>query len=198
MNINRGRALGVLIVALTVGAWTIATHPLTLTSESRLWVDGTSTIKSFSCKAAVVDATIETLVDNPVAALLGGANVVKTLAFTVPADKLDCGNGTMNGHMLKAIKAKDHPVIAFSLDTYAITTAADSSTVTLRGTLTLGGVAKPVVMDARLSSVPDGALRVAGMYEINMKDYELKPPSLMLGTMMVREKVKVNFNLVLR
>ena len=31
-----------------------------------------------------------------------------------------------------------------------------------------------------------------------MKEYGVKPPSLMLGTMNVREKVKVRFDLLLR
>ena len=43
-----------------------------------------------------------------------------------------------------------------------------------------------------------GVLRVTGRYELNMKEYGIKPPSLMMGTMRVRERVKVGFDLLLK
>jgi hypothetical protein len=45
---------------------------------------------------------------------------------------------------------------------------------------------------------PTDALRVTGKYELNMKDFGVKPPTLMLGTMRVGEKVTVNFDLLLK
>lgn len=198
MTTNRGRVLSVMVVALTLGAWTYATAPLKLAPESKLWVDGTSTVRSWTCKAGAVDAVVETAVENAVPAVLGGENAVKAVTFTVPTDKMDCGNGTMNGHMWKAIKSKEFPTITFQLGTYTIAMGADSSKAKLTGTLTIGGVTKPITMETKLSSVQNGAMRVAGIYELNMKDYDLKPPTLMLGTMKVGEKVKVGFDLVLK
>jgi polyisoprenoid-binding protein YceI len=198
MMTNRGRVLSVMVVALTLGAWTYAAAPLKLTPDSKLWVDGTSTVRSWTCKAGVVDALVETAVENAVPAVLGGENAVKAVTFTVPTDKMDCGNGTMNGHMWKAIKSKDFPTITFQLGTYTIAKATDSSKAMLNGTLTIGGVTKPITMETKLSSTETGGMRVAGTYELNMKDYDLKPPTLMLGTMKVGEKVKVGFDLVLK
>ena len=197
----RGRSIAVSFGAravLAMGGWGFATDPLRLAPESKLWVDGTSNVRSFSCAAAVVTATIETSADSAVPAVLGGRNAVLTVSLSVPADRLDCHNGQMNEHMLKALKAKEHPVIAFTLDSYDLVTRSDTTKATLRGTLDLGGVTKPIVMGAELTAGTDGAMRIVGTYELNMKEYDLSPPSLLFGTMKVREKVKVKFDLMVR
>ena len=198
MKMNSTRTLAILAGAVALGAWAGASDPLKLVPESHLWVDGTSTVRSFTCKAAVLDATIETSSERAVSAVLGGENGVRTVSLAVPIEKLDCGNGQMNDHMKKALKAKDNPTIGFKLDTYELVKGSDTTKATLHGTLTIGGTTKPIVLDAKLTAGLDGALRVAGVYEFSMKEYDLTPPSLMLGTLKVRERVKVGFDLTLR
>jgi hypothetical protein len=194
----QSKPLALLAGALVLVAWSGAADQLKLTPESRLWVDGTSTVRSFSCKATVVDAVAEPGSKNAIASVLGGESAVKSVTLTVPTEKMDCGNGTMNGHMMKAIKAKDHATITFKLDSYTLGKGAAATAATLKGSLTLGGVTKPITLEAALTPGANGALRVAGAYELNMKDYDLTPPSLMMGTLKVREKVTVNFDLALR
>jgi hypothetical protein len=41
-------------------------------------------------------------------------------------------------------------------------------------------------------------MRVKGSYDLRMTEYGLKPPSLMMGAMKVKELVKVNFDLLLK
>lgn len=163
---------------------------------SRLWVDGTSTVRSFSCEATSFDAQIAAT-DQAVNAVLNGVKAVQSVRVTVPAKALDCKNGTMNGHMLKALKADQHDEIAFALESYDLTPENGTVRAALNGTLTMGGVTKPISFEADVSSSDSGALLVQGAVDVNMKDFGLKPPSLMLGTMKVREMVKVNFELYL-
>jgi hypothetical protein len=53
-------------------------------------------------------------------------------------------------------------------------------------------------IDAIATPADNGGLRVKGSKEFLMSEFGVKPPSLMLGTMKVRDKVKVNFDVVLR
>ncbi len=198
MTAHTLRSFPVLAAAVALGAWVSLSDPLRLVPESHLWVDGTSTVRDFTCKAAVVEAVVETASDRAVPAVLAGENGVRTVSLSVPVAKLDCGNGQMNEHMLKAMKAKDFAAIEFKLESYDLIKGADATAATLRGNLTLGGVTKPITMAATLTPGPTGALRVVGSYELNMKEYDLTPPKLMLGTLKVREKVKVGFDLTLR
>ena len=195
----RNRTLGTLAALLLApaGAWTPADAPLTLAPASRLWVDGTSTVRAFACKATVLDADIAGA-PNAVAAVLGGEKGVTAVEVRIPAEKLDCGNGTMNEHMLKALKAKEHRTIAFRVASYEVAKGADGVRGTLTGTLALGGVEKPITVEAVGRDGGAGALRVTGVHELRLSDYGLKAPTLMFGTMKVGDAVKVGFDLVLK
>ena len=39
---------------------------------------------------------------------------------------------------------------------------------------------------------------MSGAYDLSMRDFELKPPSLMLGTIKVGDRIKVRFDLLLK
>jgi polyisoprenoid-binding protein YceI len=185
------------LTTLALSAWSGATEPYALKPESRLWIDGKSTMRDFTCKAPALTLVIDAA-DAAVPALLAGERAFRTVHLDVAADRMDCANGTMNGHMLKALKAAEHPLISFQLGSYDLTKATDLTKGVLTGTLDIGGVQKPVTLSVDLKDAGEGALRVTGSYELNMRDYDLKPPSLMLGTMKVRDKVMVNFDLVLK
>jgi polyisoprenoid-binding protein YceI len=185
-----------LSLALPVVAWTPAKELLTLQAESRLWVDGTSSIKSFSCKAGEVNAVVDAA-PNGVAQIALGEKGVRAVRVAVPAAKMECGNGTMNEHMLKALKAGEHKTIEFKMASYDVSRGAEGIAGTLKGTLTLGGVEKQIAIPATGKSEGD-ALRVTGSYPLNMKEYELKPPTLMFGRIKVGETVTVKFDLLLK
>jgi len=179
------------------GAWTVANEQLVLQPQSRLWIDGTSTIRSFTCRAGEVNAVVEVNGANAIPSLLTGEKDVKAVQVTVPAEKMDCGNGKMNDHMRNALKVTENPTISFTLKDYDVAKNADGIAGTINGTLDLGGVKKPISLQATGASV-GGMLHVNGVYELRMTDYGLKPPSLMFGRIKVGETVKVGFDLLLK
>jgi polyisoprenoid-binding protein YceI len=131
-------------------------------------------------------------------AVLSGNKVVGSVAIDIPAAKLDCSNGKMNDHMLKALQAEKHPTISFRLGSYELARSGAQMQVLLNGTLTMGGVEKPAAITALATEGPNGTLRVAGSYTVDMKQFGLTPPSLMMGTMKVNQNVKVAFDLLLK
>jgi len=187
-----------LVLAPSLVAWTPANPILTIQPQSRLWVNGTSTVRAFECKAQSFDAAIETAAAGATAAVLAGEKAVRTVTITVPAEKLDCSNGTMNEHMRKALKAKENPTIEFQLSTYTTSRTADGVQGELTGVLSLGGVQKTITLQGTATDAGDGQLRVVGSHQLRMSEFGLKAPSLMLGTMKVDDRVKVSFDLVLK
>ena len=179
------------------GAWTVANQVLVLQPQSRLWIDGSSSIRSFSCKAGEVNAVVEATGPNAISQLLTGDKDVKTVHVTVPAERLDCGNGTMNEHMRKAIKLSEHKSIEFRLADYDIARNADGVSGTINGTLLLGGVTKPITLKAEGKS-EGGMLHVTGSYDLDMTEYGVKPPTVMFGRIKVGKTVKVNYDLLLK
>jgi polyisoprenoid-binding protein YceI len=176
---------------------TTAQQPLTLAAESRLWFDGKSTVRDWSCKAPVMQATV-TLAE-ATAAVLAGEEPAATTTFVVPTLKLDCDNGTMNKHMQKAIGAEKFGEITFALKGYdAVPEAGAATKGTLRGELTIKGVTKEVVLPVEFAAAGAAGLRVKGQYALKMTDWGVEPPKLMMGTMKVREMVTVSFDLLLQ
>ncbi len=185
-----------LLVALPVVGWGGRPELLTLQPESKIWVDGKSTIKNFSCTAADVAAVVDAA-PNGISQVAAGDKGVRAVRITVPAEKLECGNGTMNEHMRKAIKLTENPTIEFKLAGYDVTKGADGVTGTLLGTLSLGGVKKSIAIPA-VGKVEGGALHVTGAYDLKMSDFDLTPPSLMFGRIKVRDELSVKFDVVLK
>ena len=190
-----GATLAVLCLPMVAAARQAGDPTLTLKPQSQLWVSGTSTVRSFRCQAGTLDAAVAATGAGAVSAVLAGEKAVRTAELKIPAKALDCRNGTMNEHMLKALKADAHPTIGFTISSYEVAKADTSLRGTATGELTLGGVTKTIEVAARLTEDPDGTLRIAGTHELNMKEYGLKPPTLMMGTMRVNEKVTVGFDL---
>jgi polyisoprenoid-binding protein YceI len=177
-----------LIIAPLLGFVGYTAQPLE--PISKLWVDGGSTVRNWQCVANKIDAEIAT---NPQAS--GVADLVKGATVTIPVGQLDCagGNKTMNGHMRKALKAETSPEIRFVLKSYAVNSEASE----LKGTLTIAGVTKDIEIPASIVE-QGGMVRVKASEVINMKDYGVKPPSLMMGTMKVKEVVTVGFDVVIK
>jgi hypothetical protein len=187
-------ALTLLVPAL---GWRARTERLGLRPESKLWVEGSSTIRSFTCTAGDVAALVDTKSPNAIPLLLAGDKDVVAVDVKVAVEKLDCGNGTMNEHMLRALNATEHPRILFRLSSYEITRGNGAVTGTLSGTLELGGARKPITVTAQAK--PEGEmLRITGSQELLMTDYGLTPPSLMFGRIKVSDKVTVKFDLLLK
>jgi polyisoprenoid-binding protein YceI len=191
-------AAALLIPGALLGAGTHAAGRLTMAPESRLWVEGTSTVRSYTCSATKVDGTVG-FQGEPGASLEEVGRAVDAVEIEVPVAALDCRNGTMNEHMRKALKAADNPVIRYRMTSREIAPRADSSGLTakLTGTLSMAGREREIEMTADAVQEANGRYRVTGSEELRMTEFGIKPPSLMLGTLKVHDKVVVRYEVVL-
>ena len=185
-----------LFCLMIAGAWRPLGGSLKLAAESSLWFDGRSTVRDWSCRATQIDAVIDADA-GAVAAVLKGQKSVKAVTLTFPTSKLDCANGTMNGHMLRALNATANPNITFALSGYELSIAAPVKG-TLAGALTINGVSKSIAMPATFAPAANGAMRVTGAYTLTMTDWQVVPPKLMMGALKVNPVVIVNFDLLLQ
>jgi len=200
MRITKNRTIGLLMMLGPSLAAFTALPVLKLQPESRLWVEGTSNVRPFVCEATQLDVQVQSDEGGVAQRVVAGEKVIRSVAVTVPSKSLDCDNNNkrMNEHMLKAIKADENPSIEFRVSSYDLKHGNDGAAAVLTGTLKLGGVEKPVTIDATAKSAAAGVLQVSGVYELRMSDYGLKPPKLMMGAFKVDDPIKVNFDLLLQ
>jgi polyisoprenoid-binding protein YceI len=119
--------------------------------------------------------------------------LVQAAEVTIAVETLDCANGTMNGHMRKALRMDDHPRITFTLKGYTI----EGALATLDGSLAMAGRTNPVRIVATVSEGEGGVVSVRAEHELRMTEWGIKPPSLMLGTMKVHDPVTIHFDVAL-
>ena len=162
---------------------------VSLSPESRVWFDGTSTVRGFSCSATRIESTVQTDVAG-ISALPD--QIVKAAEVVIAASALDCKNGSMNGHMRKALKATEHPNISWRMTSYRV----DADSVIMSGQLSIAGKENPIELRA-FGQAADGSIRVKGTVPIRMTEFGVKPPTLMLGTMRVHDAVTVKFDVAL-
>lgn len=157
----------------------------------KITIEGTATIYGeWSCEgqAAVQITPGEALA--PVPGFPGG---VQSTLVTVNVQNIDCGDGKMNKHMKKALKEKDHPVIQFKTNRYALN--ENGHVVKAIGELTIAGFTNSVELDASLvNQSEEEGFQVEGKVDIQMKDYKIKPPSLFWGTLKVKNNVSISYN----
>ena len=191
------RSFGLLALLSVLGF--AASPQILIQPDSRVWVEGGSTVRDWSCAAEGMAGIVVSDANAAAFTLDDLGSAVASLELRIPVAGLACGNGTMDGHLKKALKASAHEMIVFRMQSYS-STAPDNgvSSLELRGTLAIAGAERPVVVKAAATRDSDGTLRVQGSHPIRMSLWGVQPPSLMLGTMKVRDDVVVHFDMKLR
>jgi polyisoprenoid-binding protein YceI len=189
-----------LAALLAHGATRMAAQGTTRVSvapESKLWIDGTSNLHSWSCKAETLDAQID--LDAVAAVQLATAppKALKRVQVKVPVKSLKCGHGAMDDNLYKALNADATPEISYILATFEAVpgSAADSFTLHTAGTLTVAGKENKIAMDVEATRLPDGSVKAKGVIPIKMTDYGIKPPTAIFGRLKTGDEVKINFEL---
>lgn len=165
--------------------------------ESKLWIEGTSNLHGWSCKAEKLEAAVE--LDAAVAAEVTVAppKALKRVEVKVPVRSLKCGHGAMDDNLYKALNADASPEISYILATFEAAPGDTRDTFTLKtiGSLTVAGRENRLTMDVVATRLPDGTVKATGMVPIKMTDYGIKPPTAIFGRLKTGDEVKVNFEL---
>lgn len=177
------------------GSLTAQPSDYTLLDKSTMQVDGTSSIHDWT--AEVEEINIDLNFNASAFTSDSDENPVTSLTLAVPVEEMESGKGRMNGKMYDALKKDDHPDITFELSSAEITEASSDTTFTLDtiGTLTIAGVSEEINFPVEGSIGEDGTYGFTGSYELNMKDYDVDPPSAMFGTIKSGEMVTISFEL---
>jgi polyisoprenoid-binding protein YceI len=167
--------------------------------ESKLWIDGTSNLHEWSCKATALDAAID--LDAALASQIASAppKALKRVHVKVPVTSLKCNHKGMDGNVYKALKADASPEISYILATFdaAPGEAKDAFTLHTVGTLKIAGVENKLEMDVAATRLPDGSVSAKGVVPIKMTDYGIQPPTAIFGRLKTGNEVKVNFEMAI-
>src|SRR5579864_8233724 len=135
-------ALTGLLAILPTGAQaTLSSVRLSIGSESKLWIDGTSNLHGWSCKASSIEAAIDVDEAYLTSQTPPFPKSLQHVQVKVPVRSLKCGHEAMDNNLYKALKADASPNISYILASFQVVPneAADSFTVQTVGTLSVAG-----------------------------------------------------------
>jgi len=183
------------VIGTTLQAQETARVPVA--PESKLWIDGTSNLHGWTCKAEKLEASVD--LDAAAAAQVSVAppKALKRVQVKVPVKSLKCGHGAMDDNLYKALNADASPEVSYILATFEATPGDAKDTFTLHtvGTLTVAGKENKVSMDVVATRLADGTVKATGMVPIKMSDFGIKPPTAIFGRLKTGDEVKINFEL---
>ena len=197
----------VMIAARHDAAGANQTPSLTLAPGASLQLDGNSTLHRYSAKASgmkvdvgVDDSREAAGAKPPNLETLIRSHFIKTFDLAVPVDRLASGEKGLDANMRKALKGEQYKEIRFRMDSYEVRPPAASGdvfTIVMRGRLSLAGVERTIDVDAAGVRVGAG-IRLTGSKELLMTDYQIKPPTMMLGTIKTANQITVKFDATLQ
>lgn len=181
-------AAPLLFVSLLAAPFSKA-QQLTIAEDSRMTIEGTSTLHGWTCEVGEIRGQIT----------MGTApGEISAAAVSVPSAAIDCDNATMNKKAAQALNVDAHQTIRYLLGKADVQREGGTLRVDAAGTLELAGTKKQVTVRLVGEPVPDAGFRFTGTLPIRMSDFGIDPPTAMLGTIRTGDDVTVEFEIVAR
>src|SRR5690242_8032815 len=166
---NSLRCIVALVGLCAVGARAQSAVRVAARPDSKLWLEGTSNLRGWSCYAASLDAWVETASDRLASDPATLVTQLENVTVRVPVESLKCGNGRMDRTLYRALSADDPRgrVIVGRFDVLSTHTRPYLGMRTV-GTLMVAGRQRTLGMEVRTRRAPDGTLVAEGAVPVLM------------------------------
>jgi polyisoprenoid-binding protein YceI len=176
-----------------------ASHSAAVMPESAVWLVGDSTLHPFTSRSSQVQVVGAVNAEGGAVDAILKSGALKSFDVVIPVQSLKSKESALDKNMYKALKADTCPTISFHLSDYAVSkdsVSAEEVHAQANGTLTIACQERPVTLETTLTPGAD-SLHVQGNYPLLMTDYGVKPPTMMMGTIKVKNPVLIHFDLQL-
>lgn len=184
------------------GVGDVAYSQITYTPDasSRLWIEGRSNISEFECQANQYFGEAS-LIDNDDPIEFKSEEQERVfLKVEIRVDGFECGKSRMNKDLQEALKSSEFPEITFMFDSAEILEMPSENDqafeLEVRGALTVAGNSKDIRFNARAYFLEANKVRAIGKTTIKMSDFDVVPPTALLGLIKADDELSVNFDLI--
>jgi polyisoprenoid-binding protein YceI len=194
-NYNKTMLLTTLILLVSAGISTAADR----VSESGfkaargvVTIVGTSTLHDWEMKSDAVesDAVFSINAD-------GEPEQLESVIFRLKKTTLKSDRSGLDRRAYDALDAKRHPEIVFRTDNDArLQQSGENYHVETTGELTIAGVTRQIEVNTTCVNGDETRLICSGSQKLNMSDFDIDPPVLMLGTLRTGDEITINYEIV--
>ncbi len=163
------------------------------TKAVNMSVSGTSTMHDWVMKSTAGDCSATFTVD-----ATGNITDLTEMTVSFSSKALKSGKDAMDKNAYKALKTDKNPTISATLKSAEVSTK-DNKTYTIKSVVKLTIAGKTIETDliTTAKKVNDTSISVKGQKKISMKEYDMSPPSFMLGAVKTGNDVVLAFDVVL-
>lgn len=173
-----------------------STFELSLADGHEMVIDGTSNIRDWDADVKTINATFRMAdvdLSDPSAI---SADHFETLEFSIPVEDIESGSGRLTKNIHKYLKGDDHPNITFNMtDVESVSVDGDKVMITANGVVNAAGVDNKTTMQVEATLNGDGTITFTGAHEMKMTDFNIDPPTAMLGSIRARDEFDLVYNL---
>ncbi|TXK37481.1 YceI family protein [Pontibacter qinzhouensis] len=160
-----------------------AQAPYKLAAKPEIKVTGGSTLHDWEMASAQAQGKAEITIEGTTLKAISAGSV------TMKSESLKSGKDKMDGIAYESLKTKKHPDIQFTLTSYK---NLDGKKGQATGNLTIAGTTKAVTFTVD-SVVKGGVVTLTGETPIKFTDFNLTPPTALLGTIKTTNDLKLHF-----
>lgn len=172
----------------------------TISPESVLVLDGTSNVRSFSCKCAEYTKRGDLTIQQKGATTVG----LQGAELQLRVRSFDCGHKGINKDMAEALGAEHHPYIHIALREADLTNGLDKVNpkgfvpMRVRTAITIAGETRHMELDVVMSETGADTYRLVSQKTVCMSDFGVEPPTPFFGLIVVHDAISIRFDLVVR
>ena len=162
-------------------------------SKSNMTISGTSNVHDWT-------STVTELKGSGVFVLESRTlKSINSLEITVPVTSIKSSKGSiMDGKTHGALKYKEFSLISFQLVRVdGIEKTTTGFKVKATGNLSIAGTKKSISLTVEGKLLSDGSLNFKGSKALKMTDFNISPPTAMMGAMTTGNDVTANFDITL-
>lgn len=159
-------------------------------ATTRLFIQGEANIKKFSCvfNPHYFDGQKEVM-------YVKEKNTIrfKNAILNLRNEGFNCGNKAIDKDFHELLKTEESPKITLELTQI---TLLDDNKGEVQAFITIAGHTKEYTFPVDIRSSPID--RFVGRLKLNIRDFNLEPPKKMMGLIVIKEEIEINFDLLAR
>jgi len=180
------------ITGLASNAYSQSNYHAESTNEIAMRIKGTSTLHDWEMDTKQVTGNAHFVFKTGSDELVG----LKSLTFAIEVKDLKSDNSRLDENAYEALKADKFKDIRYMQSQYTLVPQTGGYLIKSEGKLTIAGVTNDIVMYVHLVVNENNSITCKGNYKLNMSDYEVKPPSFMLGAMKTGDAISLDFTVI--
>ena len=186
-------SLSLLSLLIVFGA--LESSPTFFSAKSHeLKISGTSNLHDWTASVPRMNTSAELVVVN------GKLEAINRMVVEIDATAIKGSEGSiMDRKIAETLKADKNPNIVFRMTRInEISQTGSDFNVRAAGTLTVGGVNRPLDVVVKGRVLSNGEVQFTGVKDMKMTTWQLNPPRAMMGALRTADDVTVNFSVTLK